>query len=116
MKTIWMPHAGHFICGRDCGFRLNTYVNGYIVSTVGELKFRYDRDDAPFRALGASPDSLYETMVFRAMTSDSKCCPYVQASGDNLDGARYADADAATEGHMRMIAKWSEAARGDIDA
>lgn len=35
-KEIWMPHAGHFVCGQQCRFRLNTYVNGYIVSTVGE--------------------------------------------------------------------------------
>lgn len=33
---IWQPHAGHFIGGRYCKFFLNTYVNGYIVSTVGE--------------------------------------------------------------------------------
>ena len=32
-----MPHAGHFILGRECQFRLNTYVGKYIVSTVGEL-------------------------------------------------------------------------------
>ena len=31
-----MPHAGHFICSHMCRFKLNTYVNGYIVSTVGE--------------------------------------------------------------------------------
>jgi hypothetical protein len=34
---IWMPHVGHFILGHQCRFHLNTYVNGYIVSTVGEL-------------------------------------------------------------------------------
>jgi hypothetical protein len=33
---IWMPHAGHLVIGDMCKFRLNTYVNGYIVSTVGE--------------------------------------------------------------------------------
>ena len=39
---VWMPHAGHFILGSHCRFRLNTYVNGYIVSTVGELWYEYD--------------------------------------------------------------------------
>lgn len=34
---VWMPHPGHFICSNDCRYKLNTYVNGYIVSTVGEL-------------------------------------------------------------------------------
>ena len=33
---IWMPHAGHLCVSRWCRFHLNTYVNGYIVSTVGE--------------------------------------------------------------------------------
>ncbi len=33
---IWMPHAGHLCVGNWCRFHLNTYVNGYIVSTVGE--------------------------------------------------------------------------------
>lgn len=33
---IWMPHAGHLCVGEQCLFRLNTFVNGYIVSTVGE--------------------------------------------------------------------------------
>jgi len=35
-KWIWMPHAGHFLLGNKCQFRLNTYVGKYIVSTVGE--------------------------------------------------------------------------------
>ena len=33
---IWMPHPGHFIGASNCKFIMNTYVNGYIVSTVGE--------------------------------------------------------------------------------
>ncbi len=33
---IWMPHVGHLCVGHMCRFHLNTYVNGYIVSTVGE--------------------------------------------------------------------------------
>jgi hypothetical protein len=38
MKTdwIWMPHASHLCVAHKCRFHLNTYVNGYIVSTVGE--------------------------------------------------------------------------------
>lgn len=33
---IWMGHAGHLCIGNQCQFKLNTYVNGHIVSTVGE--------------------------------------------------------------------------------
>lgn len=38
-KEIWMPHPAHFICAKDCRFHLATYINGVIVSTVGELWF-----------------------------------------------------------------------------
>jgi hypothetical protein len=33
---IWMPHAAHFCAAHMCRFHLSTYVNGYIISTVGE--------------------------------------------------------------------------------
>lgn len=39
---VWMPHAGHLIIGDMCKFHLNTYVNGYIVSTLGELWLEVD--------------------------------------------------------------------------
>ena len=91
---VWMPHPGHFICARDCQFHLNTYVGGYIVSTVGELwperssrdihakvydpawyaenkHLKGDTYDAAYfkrfgwEKLGAS--GTYETMVFKAI-------------------------------------------------
>jgi hypothetical protein len=90
----WMPHAGHFILGDQCLFRLNTHVGNYIVSTVGELwhddpairrihadihdkvwyaqnkgkigdDFKYAyRKRFGFETLGMN--RLYETMVFRS--------------------------------------------------
>jgi hypothetical protein len=92
-KWIWMPHAGHFIGSRDCRFHLNTYVGGYIVSTVGDYwpreslrKIHAKTHDPLWLAeyrhlLGDSFDNeyfkrfgykevgygrLYETMVFKA--------------------------------------------------
>ena len=44
-KWIWMGHAGHFILGHKCRFHLSTYVNGYIVSTVGEYVLSNDLID-----------------------------------------------------------------------
>jgi len=105
-QVLWMPHAGHFILGRNCGFRLNTYVNGFIVSTVGELRHSGDREDDPDRPLGAGKDSLYETMVFKAKKSRQKCCPYQQVDGTALDSTRYKTAEAATVGHHKLLAKW----------
>lgn len=100
---LYMPHAGHFICGRDCGFRLNTYVNGYIVSTVGELKYGADNDAAPYRSLGGLATDLYETMVFTARPSGRACCPWEQTSGADLACRRYTTADEATAGHEAMV-------------
>lgn len=108
---IWMPHAGHFILGNRCCFRLATYVpNGYIISTVGELQMPGDANDAPFHPLGAVQDSLYETMVFPAQRSGIGCCPYTPADWTEIDGRRYGTADEATAGHHAMIEKWAKAA------
>jgi hypothetical protein len=124
MSRIYMPHAGHFIGGRSCVFHLNTYVpTGYIVSTVGEYRPSFSRRHLdrvvqtgarePLQARGddEGPEEIglgrfYETMVFKAVATDSKCCPWVQQSGEDLDFAGYQTADAATEGHEAMCRKW----------
>jgi hypothetical protein len=106
-RHVWMGHAGHFICGHLCRFRLNTYVNGYIVSTVGELHYESDPPHSPARPLGADPDSFYETMVFPAKAGTHACCPFVQDSGRNLDSRRYHTSAQAAEGHAAMLKKWS---------
>ena len=98
---IWMPHPGHFIGSKYCLFHLNTYVGGYIVSTVGELWWdsqvrkikadvrnveiegkgdEWDRDY--MKKIGYDPlhfssdekkgDYFYETMVFKAKRADPK--------------------------------------------
>lgn len=103
---VWMPHWGHFIGGRSCKFRLNTYVGGYVVSTVGE----YDPErTGEFEPLGI--DGLYETMVFKATReTDSeakKCCPYTAKSWDSLDMKRYDDPEEARKGHIKLCQKWA---------
>lgn len=127
---IWMPHAGHFILGHMCRFRLNTYVNGYIVSTVGE----YVPDSAvreilnecrggeplsigdlgeqeyleryEFENIGA--DRKYETMVFRATKTQFKCCPYRLKDTDKIDFEGYNTADEAYQGHLKMCKKYDK--------
>ena len=98
-----MAHAGHFILGHRCQFRLNTYVGKYIVSTVGELwNERGSReiyakihdpnwldknkhllgdyfDNAYMKKFGFEDigcERKYETMVFKARKSKYSCCPY----------------------------------------
>lgn len=127
---IWMPHAGHFICGNNCQFHLFTYVGKYVVSTVGELV-----PDEPMREIEANAQGitlegkgdarladwfkkcgyeelgykrLYETMVFKAKKTKNKCCPWGQVNGSDLDFEGYNDAGAATKGHYKMCLKWSK--------
>ena len=103
-KWIWMPHAGHLCVGHLCRFKLNTCVGKYIISTVGEY---YPRDEGKMDTLGASIDSFYETMVFRARKSENKCCPY-EISGDELDCIRYSTSDNAYLGHLKECKKWAK--------
>ena len=132
-KWIWMPHAGHFICGHMCRFRLNTYVGRYIISTVGEMwserssreihaqvhdsnwlrenrHLKGDYFDAAYmnrfgyQEIGC--DRLYETMVFHAKKSDAKCCPW-EMSGSEIDFEGYNKPEDAFTGHMKLCKKWS---------
>lgn len=133
---VWMPHAGHLIVARDCRFHLNTYVGGYLVSTVGEylpdsqvreilatsrgvaLEGMGDAREADFiRKLGYERigcDRTYETMVFtakRANGKDRPCCPYEAAKYDSVDFQAYNEPEAAFAGHMKLCAKWSKKAK-----
>ena len=133
-KWVWMPHAGHFICGNECRFVLNTYVGKYIVSTVGELWLcRISRevhanihnrkwlqehihlkgdifDHAYMKEFGYEQvgcDRKYETMVFRAEKSDNKCCPYRIIVDKNVDFKGYNESNKAYKGHYKLCNKWA---------
>jgi hypothetical protein len=124
-----MPHPGHFICSRDCGFVLNTKVSNYIVSTVGEYF-----PDAEVRELFAKSRGIkltgigdarrndymerigfeeigfgrkYETMVFKAKPNpEHRCCPWSAESFSEIDMNGYNDPGDAYDGHMAMCDKW----------
>jgi hypothetical protein len=139
-KWVWMPHAGHFIMGHYCRFKFNTHVNGFIVSTVGELwperssreihaevhdkkwfdgnrHLKGDNFDAAYmKRFGYEDigcDRKYETMVFKAKKSSRKCCPYEMADAVNIDFAAYSDADAAYGGHLKMCRKLDRKEKGN---
>lgn len=130
---IWMPHAGHLIVREWCQFHLCTYVNGYIVSTVGEywpdrdvrrvlhsedkklLSLCGDQFDAYYRrAYGfeeIGDGRRYETMVFIAEKrekDDYQCCPYY--IGEYVQNAfeAYDTAQKATQGHMKFCFEFDE--------
>ena len=126
-EVIYMPHSGHFICSQWCNFFLNTYVNGYIISTVGEYvpdsdvrrilrKSRNmetdligdeEREDFGFEDIGYN--RKYETMVFLAgkPCAESGCnCGLPKINGDEQDFAGYNTAGDANQGHKEMVEKW----------
>lgn len=129
-KWVWMPHPGHFICASECQFVLNTYVGGFIVSTVGEyipseismkikMESRGVATDKKGDALLAQYLDLfgyedigcnrkYETMVFKAKKiSNRDCCMYRASDFGEVDFDGYMDAVEATKGHYEMCQKWS---------
>jgi len=134
-EWIEMPHAGHFICGSQCRFHLNTKVGKFIISTVGE--YWPDRgvrdihaqihdetwwienkhllgdyyDAAYMKRFGFEEIGLgrkYETMVFTARKDESKCCPWRIDVTRDEDFAGYNSADDAAIGHRKMCAKFSK--------
>lgn len=130
-KWIWMPHAGHLIVGHQCQFKLNTYVGEYIVSTVGEympdsavreilaesrkmfLKGKGDEREADwlkknngFETIGC--DRKYETMVFKAVKSTYKCCPYKINVSKEMDMQGYNTPEDAYKSHLELCDKWSK--------
>lgn len=105
-KWVWMPHAGHFICGSRCLFKLNTRVGKYIISTVGELRDIRNNEDIGFEEIGC--DRKYETMVFKATKAKDKCCPYRMKKPSALDFEGYNDPGKAYKGHLKMCLKWAK--------
>lgn len=105
---IWMPHPGHFSGAYDCQFRLCTFVNGFIISTIGEY-----HPDRPKHTLGTGDRDYYETMVFRAVKSknDACGCEYRIDSGLELACKRYSTGKKAKNGHMDFCLKCD---RGEI--
>lgn len=126
---IFQPHAGHFICGKDCKFFLNTHVNGYIISTVGEFlpdsRIReifaisrnitiegkgdsWDRDymkKIGYEEIGCG--RKYETMVFKAKYVENSCCSWQPENFDDIDFRGYNDPVEARKGHYELCEKYS---------
>jgi hypothetical protein len=140
---VFMPHPAHLCVADRCKFYLATYVNGYIVSTVGEyipdrdiLKItrRQDKElmalngDAfermyakKYRCEDIGCDRKYETGVWIAkpMEYDKECAPEDMCckwkiTGDQLDFGAYNSPLPAYEGHMAMCEKWDNVQSPDF--
>ena len=99
----WFGNAGHFIAWRSCRFHLCTLVGKHIVSTVGDY---HPSGSEKAETIGC--DRLFETMVFEAGTVCKCGCGQPEIAGDELDFEGYNEVAAATEGHMRLCAKWAK--------
>lgn len=121
---VWYGHVGHLIVGRDCKYHLNTYVNGYIVSTVGEyvpdreiLRIIHSKDHELITARGDEFDRVYykkygceeigcdrkyETMVFIAKKCNCGCDEYVSDRGGDVEFSSYNTSKDAFAGHVKM--------------
>jgi hypothetical protein len=141
-RWVWQPHPGHFICSRWCRFKLNTYVGGYLVSTVGEMWLERgsreihakiydpawyaenvhrkgdDFDHEYMKKFGYEEIGCgrkYETMVFKARKSGHQCCPYEADVTHDVDMQGYNDAAAAAKGHLALCEKWSKRVKKSKD-
>lgn len=99
---------GHFIAASACRFWRHTQVEHYRVSTVGDLYFRHAPEVR--QALGADPDSWFETMVFRTAKEPAKgssgCGCREVSSWSEVACQRYATAGEAQAGHEALVAKY----------
>jgi len=100
VEWVWMGHAGHFIGSQDCQFHLNTYVNGYIVSTIGEYLPKPEPRRSDWHEIGYG--RTYETFVFTAEPGELECCPWVASNWSEIDSRGYTDVGEASRGHLEM--------------
>lgn len=100
---IWMGHQAHLCV--NCRFHLATFVNGYIVSTVGDYYSKGKKT-----TIGGGTNSFFETFVMEAIEAPKmECCPYGPKTYDPIELERYSSAGQAREGHMKyckMVDKW----------
>ena len=106
-KRIECGCAGHFICADRCRFRRHTQVNGFRISTVGNLFINGKRE-----TIGSF--GYFETMVFRTTGKpdpDNEGCGCEEVtSWEGLDCQRYDTAGQAQAGHESFVAKYMGAA------
>lgn len=124
-EWVWMPHPGHMYISQDCKFFLTTWINGYIVSTVGE--YRPDsriRDTwtktqkRKYEKMGSEDignGRLYQTRVFKSLPKDeASCCFYRIMNSSELDDSGYVSAKDAYLGHIRMCEKWDTRSQSTV--
>lgn len=113
MKIKQLGFAGHLIVARDCRFHLTREVGNVLVSTVGAYDPAHDRGKRKgWETVGC--DRLFETMVFKLggpCKCKEKCGARKVADWSELDFEGYNTAEAAQQGHEKMVRKWARKAK-----
>ena len=107
--------AGHFIGARNCAWRRHTQIIGSVdsfrVSSVGDYR---PSDSREAQTLGASPESFYETAVFRLTSKPAEgsegCGCLEPVSWMEMEMRRCATAGEAQRQHHAMVIKYSSLA------
>lgn len=108
------PFKGHFHGHADCHWFRTTDVGDYRISSIGE--YRPGGLANPVLAFDLAGNA-YETMVFRLCGiagCDELGARHV-ASWTNIAGKRYADAVAAHVGHEKMVKRFYEKAKAEMN-
>lgn len=109
-----MPHPAHFISWRSCAFRLTTFVNGWIVSSVGEWHPKSHEETAPPEPLD-SFGSIYETQVFHAYpVPDAPCCGFDADTDNPIIQRRTKTAENAVRNHNELVDHYAAQPNGLI--
>lgn len=99
----WYGYAGHLCVGKRCAFHLATRIGGFLISTVGDY---YPPNSSRRETIGCGTDDFFETFVFHCQGDDKNGNPIIDPS--EIDGERYADSNAAENGHYRYCEKYAE--------
>lgn len=103
-KWKWYGYAGHFIGGKSCAYHLSTRVGHFLVSTVGDYYPRSKNGER--ETFGSSPDSWFETFVFKCLGEDKNGDPII-ASLSEVDSERYVKSIDAERGHYAYCKKYA---------
>lgn len=102
---IWSGFAGHYICAKDCRFRMTTYVGDFLISTVGQM-WRGDE------MVEVGWNRKFETYVFNlgdGVCSAEECNCGLREPKDfmEIDSLPANDAKTARENHMTLCHKYA---------
>lgn len=110
-EIVYYGYPAHFICASKCRFWIVATVNGYCISTIGDMRLDGNRDNLGKDMEEIGCDRFFETMVFPCGgVATCGCCPNITDHGE-IDSRGYNTASDAMKGHAEMLAKYAALAK-----